>query len=202
MPAALRAIPGAPPLLLGVLNPRGDMLPVIDLALRLGTPHGSGAGRVWDSRNRILRIAKRGRRLGVAVDLVVGIHQLQPDQRRKPVLGDGVADRCLGVLWRLVLELEKLDTGEPEQALNDALMRVFHTRKGTARGIDFEQEKRIAQRLEDVFHDLLDGAENRIDRAVRDPLRHMVRNALGHGIESTDERQRLGKAETGRLPDE
>ena len=99
MPAALRAIPGAPPLLLGLLNLRGDMLPVIDLAPRLGTRHGPDVGRVWRSRNRILRIEHRDRQLGVAVDLVGGIHQLQPDQRRKPVLGDGVADLCLGDLW-------------------------------------------------------------------------------------------------------
>jgi chemotaxis signal transduction protein len=75
------------------------MLPVIDLAPRLGTRHGPDVGRVWRSRNRILRIEHRDRQLGVAVDLVGGIHQLQPDQRRKPVLGDGVADLCLGDLW-------------------------------------------------------------------------------------------------------
>jgi len=58
---------------------------------------------------------------------------------------------------RLVLELEQTDTQEPERALTEALMRVFHTIKGAARAIGFEQEKQIAHRLEDVYHDLLDG---------------------------------------------
>ena len=43
------------------------------------------------------------------------------------------------------------------------------------------------------------GAE--IDRAVltrlRDPLVHLVRNCIGHGVESPDERRRLGKDERG-----
>ncbi len=64
--------------------------------------------------------------------------------------------------------------------------------------------------LRDLAHELgkrveprIDGADNRIDRAVlerlRDPLRHLVRNALGHGIENAQERRRLGKSEVGLM---
>ena len=66
-------------------------------------------------------------------------------------------DANLKEATRLVLELEQTDTQAPEQALIEALMRVFHTLKGAARAIGFEQEKQIAHRLEDVYHDLLDG---------------------------------------------
>ena len=66
-------------------------------------------------------------------------------------------DTNLKEATRLVLELEQADTQAPEHALTEALMRVFHTLKGAARAIGFDQEKQIAHRLEDVYHDLLDG---------------------------------------------
>jgi two-component system chemotaxis sensor kinase CheA len=47
------------------------------------------------------------------------------------------------------------------------------------------------------------GAETELDRQVleliKDPLTHMVRNSADHGLESTEERRRAGKSETGRV---
>jgi two-component system, chemotaxis family, sensor kinase CheA len=49
----------------------------------------------------------------------------------------------------------------------------------------------------------IEGSDVEIDRemieAIRDPLTHIVRNAIDHGIESADERRERGKAETGTL---
>ncbi len=47
------------------------------------------------------------------------------------------------------------------------------------------------------------GADTKLDRAVAerlvDPMVHLVRNAVAHGIEPPDERRRLGKPETGQI---
>ena len=47
------------------------------------------------------------------------------------------------------------------------------------------------------------GAETELDRQVleliKDPLTHMVRNSLDHGIERPEERRAAGKPETGRI---
>jgi two-component system chemotaxis sensor kinase CheA len=47
------------------------------------------------------------------------------------------------------------------------------------------------------------GAETELDRQVleliRDPLTHMVRNSVDHGIEPPEERRAAGKPETGRI---
>lgn len=47
------------------------------------------------------------------------------------------------------------------------------------------------------------GGDTEVDRAIleqlRDPLIHLVRNAVGHGIEDPDARIAAGKPETGRL---
>ncbi|QDE82370.1 hybrid sensor histidine kinase/response regulator [Myxococcus xanthus] len=49
----------------------------------------------------------------------------------------------------------------------------------------------------------LSGGEVRLDRrildALKDPLLHLVRNAIDHGLESTEERRAAGKPEAGRL---
>jgi two-component system chemotaxis sensor kinase CheA len=49
----------------------------------------------------------------------------------------------------------------------------------------------------------VDGGDVELDREmiemIRDPLTHIVRNALDHGIETPDERKQAGKAEIGRL---
>ena len=49
----------------------------------------------------------------------------------------------------------------------------------------------------------IEGSDVEIDRemieAMRDPLTHIVRNAIDHGIESPDERTRLGKPAAGTL---
>ncbi|WP_426731861.1 hybrid sensor histidine kinase/response regulator [Myxococcus faecalis] len=49
----------------------------------------------------------------------------------------------------------------------------------------------------------LAGGEVRLDRrildALKDPLLHLVRNAIDHGLETPDERRQAGKPETGRL---
>lgn len=49
----------------------------------------------------------------------------------------------------------------------------------------------------------IDGGDVELDREMiellRDPLVHMVRNALDHGLETPAERRRAGKRETGRL---
>lgn len=49
----------------------------------------------------------------------------------------------------------------------------------------------------------MDGADTELDKtiieAIKDPLTHIVRNAVDHGIESPQQRQEKGKEEEGRL---
>src|SRR5204863_4361481 len=49
----------------------------------------------------------------------------------------------------------------------------------------------------------LEGAATRLDKKIleelREPLIHLVRNAVDHGIEPPEERARSGKPATGRL---
>ncbi len=61
----------------------------------------------------------------------------------------------------------------------------------------------VAQKCGKVVEFVNDGEDTEIDRnmvdLIADPLVHMVRNAVDHGIESPDERERSGKTRSGKV---
>jgi chemotaxis family two-component system sensor histidine kinase/response regulator PixL len=67
--------------------------------------------------------------------------------------------------------------------------------------------ERVVQQLSSTYRKTIDfrieGATVLIDKAIAqqlyDPLLHLVRNAFAHGIESSQERQNLGKPEIGQI---
>src|SRR5215471_7804013 len=73
------------------------------------------------------------------------------------------------------------------------ISQVFERMRFVARGLERELNKRIEIRIE--------GQDTEIDKVVvekmMDPLLHLVRNAIGHGLESPEERRLAGKPETG-----
>ena len=58
----------------------------------------------------------------------------------------------------LALELERAaGAGEELTELLESLMREFHTIKGAARAIQFDEIKEVAHQIEDIYHALMDG---------------------------------------------
>lgn len=61
----------------------------------------------------------------------------------------------------------------------------------------------IAQKLGKEIDFIVEGQETELDRnvieVIGDPLIHLIRNAIDHGIESPEERLRLGKPRKGRV---
>ncbi len=74
----------------------------------------------------------------------------------------------------------------------DELFTKFHR---ISRDISMAENKKVSMHFE--------GSDIEIDRnilkGISDSLIHLVRNAISHGIESPDERLRLGKSETGNV---
>ena len=97
-------LPGAPPYVLGLINVRGTIVTVIDLAARLEQP------RAPDADGSILLIRYRDRLVGVAVDEVADVRGLDIDAGRAAASGgaivDGVATIDDGAV--VVLDLEGL----------------------------------------------------------------------------------------------
>ncbi len=61
----------------------------------------------------------------------------------------------------------------------------------------------IAKKLHKDVELVISGADTALDKQIMeqlvDPLQHIIRNAVDHGIESPEERKRLGKPPKGRL---
>lgn len=95
MPVALQAVAGAPPFLRGVMSLRGEVLPVIALAERLGAE----VRDAWQRGNRILKVTSGADAYGVVVDAIGRIQRLEEAAAEPPVLADQAEGRFLGALW-------------------------------------------------------------------------------------------------------
>lgn len=93
-------------------------------------------------------------------------------------------ERRVGELQRRVLDLR-----------TTPLSRVMETLPRTARQVAESMSKRVEVEVQ--------GSELDLDRSILDrlsePLLHLIRNAVGHGIEAPEERKAAGKSEVGRL---
>jgi two-component system chemotaxis sensor kinase CheA len=63
--------------------------------------------------------------------------------------------------------------------------------------------RQISREISKEIRLVITGAETEIDKLIveelSDPLMHMIRNAMDHGIESIDERRRVGKPQAGTI---
>lgn len=61
----------------------------------------------------------------------------------------------------------------------------------------------LAQKAEKDIQFIIEGKETELDRnlieAIADPIIHLLRNAIDHGIETPDEREKIGKPRQGRI---
>ena len=94
-------------------------------------------------------------------------------------------------IGRLVSEMQ----GEVIQSRLTPVWQVFDRYPRLVRDLARQLGKRV-----DL---LIEGGDIELDRAILDeigdPLLHLLRNAVDHGIESTAERRRVGKHEMGRI---
>ncbi|HUI68221.1 MAG TPA: hybrid sensor histidine kinase/response regulator [Nitrospirota bacterium] len=73
--------------------------------------------------------------------------------------------------------------------------RLFQMLQRPVRDLALEENKQLNM--------VVSGGETKIDKTIfeiiSDPLMHMIRNAISHGIEAAEERRKLGKDPTGAL---
>lgn len=76
-----------------------------------------------------------------------------------------------------------------------AISQIFEQFPRVVRELSREENKRIEL--------LMEGGDTEMDRsmidAISEPLVHLVRNAIDHGIETVDERKNTGKSESGKI---
>lgn len=121
-------------------------------------------------------------------ELVVAHAQLAEDDARRDGLAPDLAHR-IARTGRIARELRHL-------AASLRIIPLTPTFRKFARLV-----RDVAQRAGKAVAFVVDGDDTEVDRGIADligdPLVHMLRNAIDHGIESPAERERLGKPRTG-----
>lgn len=162
---------------------------------------------------------EEGKKVAEATTLLAGappkIHQAQTVR-----IGIDRLDNLMNLVGELVIDRARLqgaasgyESGELSEALDQLemitsslQMEVMQVRMVPV-GQIFDRFPRMVR---DVAHDLgkqidfiIEGKEIELDRAIldeiSDPLVHLLRNAVGHGVESPQERRKADKPEKGRI---
>lgn len=170
------------------------------------TVTAAGAGGA-SSRNPALRSASRGTSLGASRSTTVRV-----DASRVDALMRSVAE--LLVQRARVEAVARVSGNHDLQEAVEALGRAAQQMQTLVMDVRMVSIETLFRRLPRVVRDLeqalgkqvtlrLSGTDTELDRTVIDllvdPLVHLVRNAVDHGIEAPEERLRKGKPATGHL---
>ncbi len=151
-----------------------------------------------NSANKTIRIDVT--RLDALLNLV---GELVIDRTRLVQLGSSLSDqfgdhRILSDLQQTALHIGRITDELQEQVMKSRMLpveSVFNRLPRVVRDVAAKQGKHIDF--------IIEGKDTELDRSVieeiGDPLVHLIRNAVDHGLETADERLAHGKPATGRL---
>jgi two-component system chemotaxis sensor kinase CheA len=135
-------------------------------------------------------------------------------------ISTALLDTFINLVGELIVtkgRLNDLMTGSGSRVVDEVLTRLDHlvgNLHGEVMKVRMMPLETVTQRLPRVVRDLarqkgknvsleIIGADIELDRAILedlgDPLIHILRNAVDHGLEETDARVKAGKDETGRI---
>jgi two-component system chemotaxis sensor kinase CheA len=146
-----------------------------------------------DSRNRTLRvdIEKLDHMLNLTGEIAIA-------QGRLRRMIEELDTEAKGKLLEMQRDADRLQKNLQEQVMGVRLVPVGPLFQQFARSVrDISQSHNKLARLEIVGADV--EVDTRVLEHLRDPLIHMIRNAVDHGIESPEIRHALGKNVCGSL---
>jgi len=157
---------------------------------RAGKPASDGRNERETSSIRV-DIAKVDQLVNLVGELV--ITQSMLNVVSKDVEGD-VAER----LDQIMIELERNTRELQETIMSVRMLPVSFVFNRFPRVV-----RDLSSRLQKSIELVVEGGETEMDKnlieKLVDPLTHLVRNSIDHGIETPDRRRDLGKPETGRV---
>ena len=96
--------PGSPPLFAGVINLRGELRAVVDLARLLALPGGADPGNKGDDSGFVLLLRRHGQEIGLKVDRIEDLREIGPEDLSLPSQGKYVTGLAPGMLMLLSVE--------------------------------------------------------------------------------------------------
>jgi two-component system chemotaxis sensor kinase CheA len=148
--------------------------------------------QAWSEKNGTVRVdmAKLDRMLNLAGEIAIAQGRLHQALRPRGTGGEEA--------WEAHEQVERLTLGLQDEIMKLRMLPLGPTFRHYLRTVrDAAQAHGKVARLE------LEGEQVEVDVSVvehlKDPLMHLIRNAIDHGIESAEKRQVLGKDPCGRL---
>jgi len=159
-------------------------------------PQKGAAARAEAAQTLRVESQRVDKMLNLVGELVIGrstvgqvLMELEERYKKDPLvkrLGDANAfmEKTLSQLQKNVMKIRMLP-----------IAQVFRKFPRVVRDLSVEKGKQIEL--------VMEGEKTEIDKSILDvigePLIHLVRNAVDHGIELPDERERIGKSRTGKI---
>jgi two-component system chemotaxis sensor kinase CheA len=113
------------------------------------------------------------------------------DQRRFTAIQDGLANKSIAQLGKLSKEIQEISMSLRMVPLKATLQKMNRIVRDTSKTLNKTVKLHLV------------GEDTEIDKTVlenlSDPLVHIVRNAVDHGLESTEGRIKAGKSEVGNV---
>ncbi|MFB6272784.1 MAG: chemotaxis protein CheA [Salinibacter sp.] len=172
-----------------------------------GSSNGSGAGGQAPDTIRV-DVSRLNQLMDLVGELVLGrnrLLQLISDANVDRVSTSRTGDAEIDGLGNLVSDLEeasdKIDFTTSE--LQSAIMRTRMVQVGQVFGKFPRVVRDLSREFDKKINLVVEGEDTELDKSlveeIDDPLLHLVRNAVDHGIESPEEREAKGKDPHGEI---
>ncbi len=174
----------------------GEMSP----ALR----NARGAGRISELSERLREGVERIRRIGSHRSEETGWQPIlnELEQNLTALEDESVlwneGRRCFSQMADAVDQLSRVSQNLQQGVLDTRMMPVgplFGRFKRVIRDLSLERGKQVRLEIRGEKTEL----DKRMIDELGDPLLHLIRNSIDHGLESVEERLRAGKSETGTI---
>lgn len=184
--------------------PPGVDIDVLDKAIRAG---GEVKAVTWETARRVQRREPQRRSAERAPAVV---RRVRVDQAHLDAIAEAVGE--LGILRGALGSLVEPDSAV--ERISEEMSRLLEDLEHAILGVRMIPVAEVFERFPRVVRDAartagkqvalqMEGTDITLDRAILeeigDPLLHLLRNAVDHGIESPDERRAAGKPAEGSL---
>ena len=146
------------------------------------------SGREREVKNIRVDITRLDQMMNLIEDLVINrgrVMQLAQEYRMKDL------DETLNMIGRSVADLQNL-------MMNIRMIPLSHIFNRFPRTV-----RDLSQKMKKEIELTIEGGQTELDRSVmeglNDPLLHLIRNAIDHGIEFPDQREKAGKPRKGLI---
>ena len=166
-------------------------------------------GELFEAHLHLMSVTSDLHRLDLAAeDVAKAVGDFINDASEGALTGETILERAKGLRTQITTLTKRFSRDEREfskliQNSQEALQKIRLAPVSTIFVMIRRQVREICRLTGKRVELFLDGGEYAVDRkvleAIEDPLIHIIRNAVDHGIEESEERKKTGKSDRGKI---